>query len=388
MKNNLKFILPVCVVLLFMILLALWFSSGNDRGVNPSEGGLGRKDQGGNPASAKRGDNQSSEQVHASLDPGLLAALAEMDPEKRKELLEQWAKSVDEKAMADTLARMDSIPDGKLKFEARAALLSSWGDRDLGGEVKWFGDRGGADGLHQQARDILAQAMADRDPAAMLDWMKKAMPESGRKELYIPLCQQWMSHDPSGTAALLRQMISSSAADAANPAWVDLAGQVAAQWSNADVNSAVSWSQSLPKGAARDRALSLVSGKWTETNPQGAAAFAVRENDPQLIRNVAAKWAENNPQAAAAWARGLPAGEAGTAAILSVVPMWTQKDPAGAAAYAANLPQGDVRNQAVIAVASAWAYNNPAQAKAWVSQFPNGPLREQAMEQVKLIAGK
>ncbi len=385
MKNNLKFILPVCVVLLFMILLALWFSSGNDGG---SQTGLGQKEQGGNPVSAKQGDKQSSEQARPTLDPMLLTALAEMDPEKRKDLLEQWAKSVGVDTMTDTLARMESIPDGKLKSEARAALLLSWSDRDLGGEVQWFGDRGGADGLHQQARDVLAQAMADRDPAAMLDWMKKSMPESGRKELYIPLCQQWMSRDPSGTATLLRQMLGSSAADAANPAWVDLAGQVAAQWSNTNVNSAVSWSQSLPKGAARDRALGLVSGKWTESNPQAAAAYAVQENNPQLIRNVAGKWAETNPQAAATWARGLPAGEAGTAAILSVVPMWTQKDPAAAAAYAVNLPQEDVRSQAVIAVASAWAYSNPAQARAWVSQFPNGPMREQAMAQVKLIAGK
>ncbi|MDD5262995.1 MAG: hypothetical protein PHD76_14220 [Methylacidiphilales bacterium] len=385
MKNNLKFILPVCVVLLFMVLLALWFSSGNDRG---SQTGLGQKDQGGNWVSAKQGDKQSSEQARPTLDPMLLTALAEMDPEKRKELLEQWAKSVGVDTMADTLARMESIPDGKLKSEARAALLGSWSDRDLGGEVKWFGDRGGADGLHQQARDVLAQAMADRDPAAMLDWMKKSMPESSRKELYIPICQQWMSHDPSGTATLLRRMIVSSTADAANPAWIDLAGQVAAQWSNTDVNSAVSWSQSLPKGPARERALGLVSGKWAETNPQGAAAYAIQENDPQLVRNVAAKWAESSPQAAAIWAKGLPAGETGTAAILSIVPMWTQKDPAAAAAYAINLPQEDVKNQAVIAVASAWAYNNPAQAKAWVSQFPSGSLREQAMQQVKLIAGK
>lgn len=390
MKINLKLILPAGAALLAVLLFAVGWPFHNEHAPHPPAGQSRPEKQQANSSTENQIENIRPEQNSDGLDPQLQAVLNERDPARRRELLEQWIKSVDVNALPDTLVRMDAIQDGQLKFEIRAALLKSWSARDLGGEVKWFGDRGGADGLHQQTRDELARAMGEREPRTMLEWMDKSMPASGKTELYIPLCQQWMSRDPAGTAALLREKISPSTpgADAANPAWVDLAGQVAAQWAHSDVNSAVNWAQSLPPGAARSRALELVSYQWTESSPQAAAAYAARENDPKLARNVAAKWAESDPQAAGTWARGLPQGEAGAAAILSLVPMWTQKDPVAAATYATSLSQEDVRNQAILAVVSAWAENDPDQARAWVGQFPVGPVREKAMEQIKLIVGK
>lgn len=383
MKTKLKFTLLVCGGLLAVVLLAFALLPDSHPSANPSQG-RDQENHGTKSALVKRTGTPTPDRTFTSHDRALPAALAETDPARHRKLLEQWADSVDVKAMPDTLEQTSSITDGDLNVEALAALLSSWSTRDLAGAVTWFGERGGADRLHQQARDSLARAMSDSAPAEMLDWMAKSLPESGRKELYIPLCQQWMSRDPEGTAALLGRMISPSAAnpDAANPAWIDLAGQVAAQWANTDVNRAVSWAQSLPEGPAKVLALSQVSYKWTETNPRTAAAYAAQEDNPQLLGNVAGKWAESDPQAAAGWVSGLPGGEGQNRAIASMTAIWAGKDPVAAATYTASHLEGDVQEKATIAVVSAWAYTDPLRAAQWAGKFPEGSMRDQAMEQL------
>jgi hypothetical protein len=365
MRTNLKFILPACAGLLAVLLPAFALLFRNDHSANPS---------------IKQTESSASEKP-VSLDSPLQAALAATDPASRKELLEQWIKSVDVRRMGDALEQTESISNQELKSEARIALLTSWSARDLAGAVAWFVTRGGADGLHQQACDLLAQAMAGRAPAAMVSWMEQSLSEPIRRELYKPFFKQWTKTDPAAAATLLRQLATSPAnSNAANPEWVDLLGQVTAQWARTDVKGAMIWVQTLPEGPAKVQALAQASYSWTEIDPQAAAVYAAQQMDPQLISNVASKWAERDPQAAAFWVRGLPAGEARDSAVASLASVWGQMDPAAAAAYVTSLPPGDAQTKAVAAVASAWASTSPAQAAQWIGQFPEGPVREQAME--------
>jgi hypothetical protein len=335
-------------------------------------------------SSSARNDNSNAAQKSSLPSNSVLqAALRDADSSTRKDLLQQWADSIDLNAMGDTLEGTQSLGDDALKIEVRTALLNSWCKRNLDGAITWFSKRGGADGLHEQARDRIAEAMAKEDPASVLNWMNESVPVTSRNELYLPLCREWMRRSPAETATMVRTMIGQKSMDpSAALILIDFAGQVAAQWSNTDVNSAVSWAQSLSQGAARNRALEQLSDKWTMTNPQAAAADALKENDPQLLRNVAAKWAEIDPGAAAAWARQLPAGKAGTEAIVSLMPTWTQRDPQAAADFIADLPSGDAQNEAAVSAVSAWAYTAPAEAAQWVSDFPEGSARNLAMKQL------
>lgn len=386
MRIPLKLILSACVCLLTVLVFELVSLQRNERScANASPARTERKHAEANPTFEKRADGPVSERPSSAIiQSPLEAALAERDLSRRRELLKRWAESVDLKQIADTLELTESIANGEWKTEVRAALLSSWGERDLTGAVTWFGNRGGADGIHQQARDLFARELAEREPTAMVSWMEISLPETSRQELYGPLFRQWAKTDPSAVAALLRQMVSPSQGitTGISSAWIDLSGQVAAQWATADVNSAVAWAQSLPEGPAKAKALAQVSYRWTETDPQGAAAYAAQQNNPQLLGNVAAKWAESNPQAAAAWARGLPSGEGGERAIASLTAMWAQKDPMAAATYAASLPPGNSQSRATVAVVSAWAAGAPLETAKWVGQFAEGPVRQNALEQL------
>ncbi len=350
-------------------------SPGSSIAISPQE--VSRKTE---SSLEKQTSSKTAErEIPKGFDSTLQAALAQTDPMRRAEALQQWADAVGTGGMEAMLAKLDTIGRPQLRSEIRRVLLSSWAERDAGGMVDWFGKRDAGDELHQQALDALVWDFGGRDPVAMVAWMEQ-LPESVRVELYAPFFRQWAETDPAGAAVRLRQLSDSSKA---NPArWNDLVGQVVAVWAGADLKGALAWIQSLPEGAIKSQALAEVSYRWTETAPQAAAAYAAREKDPALIKLVAAKWAETDPQSAAVWAARLPAGEGQDAATISAVVIWAQKDAAAAAAYAASLPKEKAQGPAVLAVVSAWSTTAPAQAAAWVEQFPENPVRGQAMGQL------
>ncbi len=294
-------------------------------------------------------------------------------------VLDQWAASVDLKEMADAIARVDSLqePD-ESKTEYHIALLSIWARRDLTAALNWFTERGGADSLHQQARDVLARTMAQRDPPAMVSWMEKHLPVSARDELYLPLFQQLTLRDPAAAAELVHSF--SDTADASSR-WADLAGQVAAQWANTDVRGAAAWAQRLPQGSVRSQALAALSHRWTESDPAAALDYSSRHDEPRLQANVAAKWAESDPSAASAWVLGLPEGSEGrVAAVANIMNIWSQKDPSAAAHFTAGLSLGALQDQAALAVVAAWSEKDPAQTAKWLERMVESPLREEAMQ--------
>lgn len=263
---------------------------------------------------------------------------------------------------------------------SRGELLQAWIDRDPGAAIAWFaGQKGAADGLHQQARDLLAQTLARGGrPAEVLAWMQQSLPANVRQELYAPFFREWTRSDAAASAGRLAQLAASSP----SAAWNDLLAQAAVQWAGADLDRAVAWAESLPEGQAKSQALAQMSWQWAEVDLQSAAAYAAGHDNPVMLRNVAAKWGETDPVAAAAWLAGLPDGDARNRAVESLVPVWAQKDPVAAATYAAGISPDETQNRAVVAVVSVWAGTQPAQAAQWVREFPEGAAREQAMEEL------
>lgn len=306
-------------------------------------------------------------------------------PACREEDLRQWADSMGLDAMEGALEEVGAIEDDVRRSAAQQALLASWAERDLAGLAAWFGERGAADEIHQQARDMLAELLARSEPEAALAWMEGGLPEPVRQELEGPFFRAWARTEPDAAAAKLRELAGASPDD---PRWSDLVGQVAALWAGMDVQRAVAWAQSLEDGAAKAAALQAAGSRWTEAHPQAAAAYAAQRGDADLLQLVAGKWAEIDPRAAAAWVQGLPLGEARDGAALHLASIWSQKDSLAAAAYAASLPAGNARDQAVLAAASHWTYTDPARAAEWIRRFPEGALRTQALEQLMSIWGR
>jgi hypothetical protein len=149
-----------------------------------------------------------------------------------------------------------------------------------------------------------------------------------------------------------------------------------------DLDSAVAWATSLPASEGKTHALLQLSYQWTERAPTAAAAYALSQNDPSLVRLVAGKWAEADPRTALTWVGDMPAGESRNGALTAALTIWAQRDPSSAALYVDGLSALTGGSQAALAVVSVWAQADPVQAAQWVGRLPEGAIRESAFEQL------
>ncbi len=299
-------------------------------------------------------------------------------PDTSPATLGEWIASIDTDAIPETLEEMLTIADGNLRTEARAALLRDWVRRDPHGALRWFAVRGGADRLHEQARDIFAEQLAAGSPADAFAWMERNLPPAARQEIAGAFYRAWAGNSPASAAGQLQAMIS-AAPGGDQTARLDLLGQVVARWAGSDIRTAVAWTTALNDGLVKMRALEQIAYRWTEVDPVSASMHVSSTNNPSLLATVAGKWAETDPQAAARWVGGLPDGHAKGRALDALLSGWAQSAPAAAADYSRHLAAPELRHRAILTVMSTWSEQAPAEAAAWAALLPPGPSRSAAL---------
>lgn len=95
---------------------------------------------------------------------------------------------------------------------------------------------------------------------------------------------------------------------------------------------------------------------------------------------VAGKWAESDPAAAVAWA-GTVSGP-GSRILSGALAVWAQSDPAAAAGYVGTIPQPEVRDEAFKSVVSSWAFSDAGAAADWLHRLPHSASKDLAAEQL------
>ncbi len=299
---------------------------------------------------------------------------------------DQWAASLGPAQIIEKLSDVESLSDlDEAKAKLGGALLASWSRRDLAGTLDWFSKRNGADLLQQLAREELAETLVRKSSVAeAITDLEKIVPSSSRREIFLPVIQRLTARDPAGTAAALDEILLASS-DNPDALWLDLAGQVAAQWANRDPRAAIAWAQSLPEGAARARALSQVGCQWAALEPEAAARFAAVEDNSELLANVTSKWAEKDAPAAAAWLGQLPGTN--SHALLRLAAFWSQTDPSAAARWVKEMPENPLRSEAMQLLLRSWTASDSGAASQWWENLPASPSRDAAAAIVQVESG-
>lgn len=293
-----------------------------------------------------------------------------------RECLRRWADGIETTAMPAKLERIQRL-DSARREALREALLFSWTGRDLVAVARWVGTLGPAHALQQEGREQLVLALLQCDPEQVVPALRESLPEATSRELLGPYFRALGGASPAAAAGMLARL---AASERRNPTlWHDLGAQVAAQWIAVDPSAAIAWVRSLPEGGGKSAALLQTSYRWTKVDPVGASAYAATSEDLRFVRAVAGKWAETAPSAALAWARTLPAGSARTEALSGAGAIWAQSDPQAAAAYVSGLGDTAMRADLATAVAGAWAFSDPRAAGAWVQGLPADASRDAAL---------
>ncbi len=163
--------------------------------------------------------------------------------------------------------------------------------------------------------------------------------------------QAWAQVDPVAAGDYVAAMPAGKAQESA-------VNSLSWQLANADVQTAVDWAEKLPKGL-RASALNSIISQWCESDPRGAADYALRSTDgserQNLLRTVVSRWGRNDPESVLTWASALSDSTLKNSVLPGIIEGMAESDPAGAARKVSGLRSGSAgrgRSQGRFAVGS------------------------------------
>jgi hypothetical protein len=158
---------------------------------------------------------------------------------------------------------------------------------------------------------------------------------------------------------------------------------VARAWAAQDPEGALSWVSQLPLSEQRTRMLNRCFFEIALTNPAQAVAAAQRfspeEDLTYVLENLAQQWAANDLARSLSWAQSQPSGALRDRLLARIAFVQSQSNPADAARLVAEqIPAGPDQVEAAISVVHQWGQRDMASAMSWVRSFPAGPVQDRA----------
>jgi len=268
--------------------------------------------------------------LRAHMTSSALQALAKSDPSRAFETALRSANSGDQSSFYSVLSQWVR-EDHAAAQRAVAKLTGQTGD---------------------QARLVLVQLLADKDPAAAWEYAKSFPPPAGRFSYW------------------------------------DARAQVIGRWSRTDPQKAIDAALTLEDQNVRNRALAEAINSWAGADFPAAIAYAGTVKDVALRGLMVAALARNQNADPATMFNLLveqaPAGDVFRNAVSNLMGRWAQTNPREAAAATLQLPPGEALNSAASRLAQEWALSSTDKSEvlAWVSQLPEGRARSEALESV------
>ncbi len=269
-------------------------------------------------------------------------------PELRGNALSAVLDGADASVAASLVTSINNLPKENLPPNTKANLLAravgKWSSVDPVAAAKFL-DSSDERGMNFSiAWNEVASNWAATDPAAALDWARKAA-HGGQQSAMAGAITGWWQNDPGAAEAYVASHL------ATREDW-RLASTLASNMFDADPERAKKWVAQLPNEDARKQATSM----------------------------LAISWAFNDPAAATSWAASLPAGER-TTALAESVGLWASQDPAAAGNWLGDY-NGAGRDEAVQNFTSNVASKDPGAALSWAATISDPKLRASSQEQV------
>jgi len=264
-------------------------------------------------------------------------------------------------------------------------------------------------GAQLAALDAVAVRLADRGPAAALDWALGDWPEPfSARHARGAVARALAARDAADTVERLGQLPASVARD-------DLLLATAGAWARRDPGAALDWLRRWPEDDLKPRLTSGIGFEIAQTRPD--RAIEVTEMLPAgrnrwlLTSAIAQTWVAVDAKAALAWAGQLPAGEARDAAFAgaetgfgvplsrrgvsapgtrsgasrtrggggAVVTVRPEDSPAFAA-WLATQPGRVADDEAILEYVRQRGALEPQTVGAWLNTLPGGTVRDRAAE--------
>lgn len=215
-------------------------------------------------------------------------------------------------------------------------------------------------GLYMVARDWTMQ-----DPHAAIRAIESLQNRSERDQLLQHAVQTWSEKNPREAVEWVFERPPSMQR-------TQLLAQALSAFVTQEPTSAVTMLDRLSPGE-RQHMMPQVLMTWASADPQAAAAWLEKQDDPQTYQRalgmIASVYVERDPDEALRWAATL--SEENEQMVMGVViQRMAQDDPEQAAGMIGRLKEGPARDNGIMAVASIWAQSDPRAALSWVERQP------------------
>ncbi|MDB6027732.1 MAG: hypothetical protein JWM68_3955 [Verrucomicrobiales bacterium] len=322
----------------------------------------------------------------------------------RSLFLTRWAETDPQSAMAAANATVSESE----KREAILAVAKAWAKTDLASALAW-GEKLPAGYNRNDVFQKMITGVAETDPRNAADL---ALRLPGRWKLFTveKVAAQWVQMDPDAALAWVKSLtagevkiralsaVSQKLAQANPQVSAELASslpaglgirflsEIASAWAERDLPATIAWARQLTDNDRRN-AFQSIAQQWVAQDPEAAASYMLKSQNDSFY-TVGREWGKNDPQAAMNWAKQQTDDKARDSIYKAIISGWAVNSPSDAASYVASLPAGPFQNSAASSVASNWAENDPAAAASWAVGIPEGDARKVAFQNVVLQWGR
>ena len=314
-----------------------------------------------------------------------------------------------------------ALPEGKSRDRMLAAFAAKWLERDSSAAAAWLkqlppGTRNDAIAQFTELA-MHPQAVTEAGRQLVIDWLLNEAPEATRLRFAPQIADAMAEKDP---AAALKW---ANANLTARPL-AEATGKILARLLAADPDAARQMVLSQPPGNSRNFAANRLAEQWIATEPAAAVTWWLRNVGQDALRDttnigmshrLGLRWFQSDPDSFRAyladpaskelpsamiyaavremmadrettfdWIATLPKESRGSV-IKAAYQNWSYEAPADAAAAFDSRPElatGDAARQ----IATNWYRRNPGAAIEWVGALPWGGLREAALAGMKKMA--
>lgn len=164
-----------------------------------------------------------------------------------------------------------------------------------------------------------------------------------------------------------------------------LAHRISSEWSNYDVEGALTGSESLTDEEARKSAIRSVMSNWIENDPEATLNYVESSIDSgaqlSVLRDAFSNWARNDPKTAAEWLQRLPESvESDQSRIFSgVANAYIGHDPMAASEWISTLEEGPERDQSVQSLVNNSSRTDPEAGFIWAATVSDDDQRSNSL---------
>lgn len=164
----------------------------------------------------------------------------------------------------------------------------------------------------------------------------------------------------------------------------DLLSAAVGQWALDDPQAAVDWLARHRDDSAFAAAQGALVVAMAVDHPVEAATYAATEmtggiEQERAVIGVVQRWTQRDPEAAAAWIGQLADGPLPLNAMEEMVRIWAGSDPAAVAVWLGHLTKNQLRDAALASFARQLAPTAPDDARFWASEIAESTLRESCL---------